>query len=420
MCGAFRGRDLNRISPVTDLPSEKIEIRKDRWLRVIHYKPHLSRSDSGFGREDVQSINSEHSVSSGHGLRDPEHEGMVAVFFIHGFGGSADLWYEQVKHFSQAGYEVLAPDLLGHGQSSAPRNSEDYTFSELCKDLLNLFDRYHKKSNVLVGHSYGASFCSVIASERDSLVSKMVLIAGGAPVPLVGTGPCDLFCLPTPVLYCIKPFCLGVFERRAYDRHMARSIRKKIKAFSAPIYVLKAVMAGQMWTEGDEAYHKKLMVPALLIYGSKDKLVTIEEELHMKEAIHGSLLEVIDNTGHMVMVERPTRVNTLIHNFLQQKATTRSSCHQSCDVSAEVHDGRPSDESSSSRNVTTLQEDVPVEGSNEQARRHSSGMSLGPHPEENTEDIGRDSRASLAVPKRRSSADEVKKFEISQQEGSEI
>lgn len=38
-----------------------------------------------------------------------------------------------------------------------------------------------------------------------------------------------------------------------------------------------------MWTEGDEAYHQKLMVPALLIYGSKDKLVTLEEELHMKE-----------------------------------------------------------------------------------------------------------------------------------------
>lgn len=155
MCGAFRGRDQNRISPVTDLLSEKIEIRKDRWLRVIHHKPRLSRSDSGFGREDIQSINSGHSVSSGNGLRDPEYKRIVAIFFIHGFGGSADLWYEQVQHFSQAGYEVLAPDLLGHGQSSAPRNSEGYTFSELCKDLLNLFDRYHKKRNVLVGHSYG-------------------------------------------------------------------------------------------------------------------------------------------------------------------------------------------------------------------------------------------------------------------------
>ena len=43
-------------------------------------------------------------------------------------------------------------------------------------------------------------------------------------------------------------FCVAnlSFNRRAYDRHMARSIRKKIKAFSAPIYVLKAVMAGQV------------------------------------------------------------------------------------------------------------------------------------------------------------------------------
>lgn len=120
------------------------------------------------------------------------------------------------------------------------------------------------------------------------------------------------------------------------------------------------------------------------------------------------------------MVERPIRVNTLIHNFLQQKAIARSSCHQSCDVSCEGYDRRTIDESSSLRNVTTIQKDIPVEGLNEQARRHSSGTSLGPHPEENTEDIGRDSRGSLAVPKRRSSADEVKKFEISQQEGSEI
>lgn len=43
-------------------------------------------------------------------------------------------------------------------------------------------------------------------------------------------------------------FCVAnlSFNRRAYDRHMARSIRKNIKAFSAPIYVLKAVMAGQV------------------------------------------------------------------------------------------------------------------------------------------------------------------------------
>lgn len=115
----------------------------------------------------------------------------------------------------------------------------------------------------------------------------------------------------------------------------------------------------------------------------------------------------------------------MIHNFLQQDATSRSLCHLSCDISSEGYDRRASDESSSLRDVRTLQKDIPVEGLNEQARRHSSRMSLEPRPEENTGDIGRDSRASLTVPinfhsNRRSSADEVKKLETSQHEGSEM
>lgn len=58
-----------------------------------------------------------------------------------------------------------------------------------------------------------ASFCAVIACERARLVSKMVLISGGGPTPLVGVGACDVFCLPTLLLSCIKPVFLSVYER---------------------------------------------------------------------------------------------------------------------------------------------------------------------------------------------------------------
>ena len=151
MCGAFGGRDQNRVGPITDLTSERIEIRQGRWLRVVHYKPCVSSSaDSGFSRE-----NSFNSVSSATKAVDPDYKRVVVIFFFHGVGGSADLWYEQLLYFCKAGYEVVAPDLLGHGKSSAPRNSADYEFSELSCDLVFLFDRYHKKRNVLVGHSYG-------------------------------------------------------------------------------------------------------------------------------------------------------------------------------------------------------------------------------------------------------------------------
>lgn len=64
---------------------------------------------------------------------------------------------------------------------------------------------------------YRASFCAVIACERARLVSKMVLIAGGGPVPLVGVTSCDVFCLPAPMLSCIKPVFLSVYERSALN-----------------------------------------------------------------------------------------------------------------------------------------------------------------------------------------------------------
>lgn len=47
-----------------------------------------------------------------------------------------------------------------------------------------------------------------------------------------------------------------------------------------------------MWKEGDEAYHQKLTVPVLLIYGSKDKLVTLEEELHMEEVSESTVIVI--------------------------------------------------------------------------------------------------------------------------------
>ncbi|KAF4801427.1 protein ABHD8 [Turdus rufiventris] len=81
--------------------------------------------------------------------------GDVVLFFIHGVGGSLDIWKEQLEFFSGLGYEVVAPDLAGHGCSSAPPVAAAYTFYALAEDVRAVFKRYAKKRNILVGHSYG-------------------------------------------------------------------------------------------------------------------------------------------------------------------------------------------------------------------------------------------------------------------------
>ena len=77
------------------------------------------------------------------------------IFFIHGVGGSANVWKSQIDYFGAAGYEVVAPDLIGHGLSGAPRETDAYSFREILLDMFMIFDLYCKRRNVVIAHSYG-------------------------------------------------------------------------------------------------------------------------------------------------------------------------------------------------------------------------------------------------------------------------
>lgn len=48
-------------------------------------------------------------------------------------------------------------------------------------------------------------------------------------------------------------------------------------------FVLRAMMSGQYWPEGDEVYHAELTVPVLLVHGMHDKFVPVEEDQRMAE-----------------------------------------------------------------------------------------------------------------------------------------
>jgi abhydrolase domain-containing protein 8 len=79
------------------------------------------------------------------------------LYFLHGVGCSADVWSALLQYFTAAGYEVVAPDMLGHGYSAAPDNASAYTFHRLLKDSIDIFDRFvgEDRTCVVVGHAYG-------------------------------------------------------------------------------------------------------------------------------------------------------------------------------------------------------------------------------------------------------------------------
>ncbi|XP_016161037.1 PREDICTED: protein ABHD8 [Ficedula albicollis] len=243
--------------------------------------------------------------------------GDVVLFFIHGVGGSLDIWKEQLEFFARLGYEVVAPDLAGHGCSSAPPVAAAYTFYALAEDMRAVFKRYAKKRNILVGHSYGVSFCTFLAHEYPELVHKVIMINGGGPTALEPS-LCSIFNLPPCVLHCLSPCLAWSFLKAGFARQGAKEkqLLKEGNAFNVSSFVLRATMSGQYWPEGDELYHAELAVPVLLVHGMHDKFVPVEEDQRMAEILLIAFLKVIDEGSHMVMLECPDTVNTLLHEFV--------------------------------------------------------------------------------------------------------
>ncbi|XP_034036729.1 protein ABHD8 [Thalassophryne amazonica] len=247
----------------------------------------------------------------------------VALFFIHGVGGSLDIWESQFDFFSRLGYEVIATDLVGHGASSTPQIPAAYTFYALAEDMRLIFKRYARKRNILIGHSYGVSFCTFLAHEYPEQIHKMVMINGGGPTALEPS-LCSIFNLPTCVLYCLSPLLAWSFLQAGFAQHgtKEKQLLKENNAFNVSSFVLRSMMSGQYWPEGDEVYHAELTVPVLLVHGMHDKFVPIEEDQRMAEILFMGFLKVLNDGSHMVMMECPDTVNTLLQEFFLWEPAT--------------------------------------------------------------------------------------------------
>ncbi|XP_037078703.1 protein ABHD8-like [Pollicipes pollicipes] len=239
------------------------------------------------------------------------------LFFLHGVGGSAEVWTSQIKYFSKLGYECVAPDLLGHGFSSAPSSPRHYSFQWMLEHVRSVFKKYatSRRRVVVIGHSYGSSFASVLAREYLNVV-LLVLVSSGGPTPLAA--PTDVFSLPICLLTCLKPLLICGFKTREMFYTPRGKLIEVEKGFDVPSYVLSHTMRGQVWPEGDLSYHKQITLPTLLVHGMKDKFVSLVEMCDMEKAIPRAFLETIPNAGHMVMLEAPDETNRVIGQFLRR------------------------------------------------------------------------------------------------------
>jgi len=240
-----------------------------------------------------------------------EGEG-VAVIFIHGFGGDCDNWLFNVDEISTEA-PVYALDLPGHGGST--KTIVNPTVEVMVNALVQLMDHLSLDRAHLVGHSMGGLIAGQTAVNHKDRVASLTLICAAGLGADINSEYIDGFVSAAsrkelkPKLKCL--FADDDLVSRAMVDDLLKY--KRLDGVQAFLEDLKKnLFSGGKQTTSIADDLAILNVPALVIWGSEDAVIP---KAHAT-AIDGARVEVIPDTGHMVMLENPGRVNELIKSHL--------------------------------------------------------------------------------------------------------
>lgn len=86
------------------------------------------------------------------------------ILFLHGFPSSCYDWRHQINFFSELGYGVLAPDLLGYGGTTKPVSPEEYKAKKMAAEITEILDSESIQHVHAVSHDTGSILLSRLAT----------------------------------------------------------------------------------------------------------------------------------------------------------------------------------------------------------------------------------------------------------------
>lgn len=251
------------------------------------------------------------------------------LLLIHGFTASTYVWKTTAPLLGEAGFRVIAVDLLGFGYSEKPA-AFDYTINAQARMIARFMNRLGLGRAIIVGSSYGGAVALTLALDYPERVEKLVLsdavindeakehpVMKMAAIPGVGEVITPFFLDSRAFMKVRMRNTLAPANHHLITEDRISSILRPLSAADGHHSVLTT---GRNWNANRIERDAHLVnQPTLIIWGDSDTVIRIENGYKLHNAILNSRFVVLKNCGHVPQEEKSELFTELVTEFCRDR-----------------------------------------------------------------------------------------------------
>ena len=253
-----------------------------------------------------------------------------AIVLIHGITSSSVVWEEVGPRLARH-HTVLAPDLLGHGESAKPRG--DYSMGAFASGIRDLVLSLGIGPVTVVGHSLGGGVAMQFAYQFPERTERLALVSSGG----LGRSVHALLRAATlPGSELLLPLLAG---RRVLDAgralghglgrvgiqlgndaiEMARGHASlgDPESRGAFVQTLRAsVELGGQRVQALDRLYLAAELPLLIVWGARDRIIPPGHGRRAHKMVSASRFELFEAAGHFPQLDEPARFVATLEDWI--------------------------------------------------------------------------------------------------------
>lgn len=244
--------------------------------------------------------------------------GQPWIVFLHGAGNDHSVWALQTRAFAARGWNVLAPDLPGHGRSGGDALD---TIEALADWTLRLLDAAGIPRCALVGHSMGSLVALHVAATAPERVTRLALVGSVFPMPVAPALLEQARHDPPAAHALINQWSFApasLLGRSAVPGLNPAAVNERLLQRQPVATLPRALQACNAYAGGFDAA-ARIACPTLLLSAAQDRMTPPKALAPLAAAFPPALMPqrvVIPGAGHAMMNEAPGPLLEALTRFM--------------------------------------------------------------------------------------------------------